>query len=181
MAVQKILVIDDSRMIRMRIKDMLPANNVEVLEAKDGREGLEMIRSATPNLILLDFLLPKMSGWDVFREIQKQPELRAIPLVVMSGRKEEVTEKTPEPFTAFAFVEKPFEQEQLVAAIKDARAKAQPVAQPAPAAAAPAAGEASLQTEVQHLRAQVQTLEAEVQTLKKQLSQVVTFIKRKLK
>ncbi|HEY9596964.1 MAG TPA: response regulator, partial [Cyanophyceae cyanobacterium] len=110
MATHKILVIDDSKVIRMRVKEMLPSGNFEVLEAKDGIEGLNLIHQENPNLIMLDFLLPKMSGWEVFQQIQSHGELQAIPLVLMSGRKEEVTEKIPEPFEYFAFVEKPFEK-----------------------------------------------------------------------
>lgn len=98
MATHKILVIDDSRVIRMRVREMLPAGNFEVLEAKDGLEGLNFIQNESPNLIMLDFLLPKMSGWEVFQKIQESPQLQTIPLLLMSGRKEEVTEKIPEPF-----------------------------------------------------------------------------------
>ena len=93
MANHKILVIDDSRVIRNMVRDMLPQGNFEVLEAKDGIEGLNSIRQDRPNLIMLDFLLPRMSGWEVFQQIQEQPELQKIPLVLMSGRREEVTEK----------------------------------------------------------------------------------------
>ena len=69
MAQQKILVIDDSRVIRMRVKEMLPAGKFEVLEAANGLEGLDLIRQTKPNWILLDFLLPKMSGWEVYQEV----------------------------------------------------------------------------------------------------------------
>ena len=62
MTSRKILVIDDSRVIRVRVKEMLPPGNFEVLEAKDGLEGINLIRQELPNLIMLDFLLPKMSG-----------------------------------------------------------------------------------------------------------------------
>ena len=72
---------------------------------------------------MLDFLLPKMSGWEVFQQIQAQPELRKIPLVIMSGRKEEVTEKISEPFEYFEFLGKPFDQKQLIGAIKSAMVK----------------------------------------------------------
>jgi DNA-binding response OmpR family regulator len=117
-ATHKILVIDDSRVIRMRVRDMLPQGNFEVIEAKDGVEGLDAIRDQRPNLIMLDFLLPRKSGWEVFQEIQAQPELQHIPLVLMSGRKEEVTEKITEPFEFFEFIQKPFEQKELIEAIK---------------------------------------------------------------
>lgn len=59
MASRKILVIDDSRVIRVRVREMLPPGNFEVLEAKDGLEGLNLIQQEHPNLIMLDFLLPK--------------------------------------------------------------------------------------------------------------------------
>ncbi len=101
MAGRKILVIDDSKVIRVRVREMLPPGNFEVLEAKDGKEGLEFVQKEHPNLIMLDFLLPKLSGWDVFQRIQADETLRRIPLVLMSGRKEEVTEKISETLSIF--------------------------------------------------------------------------------
>jgi len=178
----KILVIDDSKVIRMRVRDMLPQGNFEVLEAKDGLEGFNLIRSERPNLIMLDFLLPKMSGWEVFQSVQGDQELRAIPLVLMSGRKEEVLEKIPEPFEYFAFVEKPFEQRELVAAIKEAMVKAKKYTKvtDTPAPSTPSTGSGDLAAEVQQLREQVGKMSGEIDLLKKQLGQLVTFIKQRL-
>ncbi|WP_224412597.1 response regulator [Oscillatoria salina] len=181
-AKQKILVIDDSKVIRMRVKDMLPAGNIEVIEAKDGMEGLNKIRSDNPNLIMLDFLLPKKSGWEVYQELQKSAKLRSIPLVLMSGRKEEVTEKLPEPFEHFAFVEKPFEQKQLIQAIKHAMK----VAPPAPketevAGGAAVGGDAATAAQLKALKEKVAKMETEIEGLKKQLTQLIGFIKQKLK
>ncbi len=185
MASHKILVIDDSKVIRMRVREMLPPGNFEVLEAKDGLEGLNLIRQAHPNLIMLDFLLPKMSGWEVFQHVQNDSELQAIPLVLMSGRKEEVTEKITEPFEYFAFVEKPFEKKQLVDAIKEAMRKAQlrPAPTPVAATAASAAADSSSASaaEIAALNEKVAKMQGEIDLLKKQLTQVVTLIKQKLK
>ncbi|MEO0935860.1 MAG: response regulator, partial [Cyanobacteria bacterium J06641_2] len=86
MANNKILVIDDTTVVRVKVREMLPPGNFQVLEAKDGLEGLKLIRKEKFSLIMLDFLLPKMSGWEVYQEIQAQPDLRKTPLVVMSGR-----------------------------------------------------------------------------------------------
>ncbi len=179
MASHKILVIDDSRVIRNMVRDMLPKGNFEVLEAKDGVEGINLIHKEHPNLIMLDFLLPRMSGWEVFQEIQAKPELRA-PLVLMSGRREEVTEKLPEPFEYFEFIEKPFEQKDLVEAIKSAMAKFKKWPQPVAAAAAPASA-ASSSAEVAALNQKIDKMQAEIDTLKKQMAQLLTFIKQKLK
>lgn len=198
----KILVIDDSRVIRMRVRDMLPEGNFEVLEAKDGEEGMKFIRQERPNLIMLDFLLPKVSGWDVFQNIRGHAQWRKIPLVLMSGRKEEVTEKIPEPFEFWEFIEKPFEQKQLISAIKSAMKKAtkpQPPLEeeaPAPAATtapseAPATAGAGSHAEIEQLKQQMAKMQAEIQALKKQVAQIeplkqqlvkiFNFVKQKVK
>lgn len=187
MSNQKILVIDDSKVIRMRVKDMLPTGNFEVIEAKDGLEGFNLIRSENPNLIMLDFLLPKMSGWEVFQEIQKNQRLRTIPLVLMSGRKEEVTDKLPEPFEYFSFVEKPFDREQLVDAIRDAmvKSKKQPqidsLSNSNTTSNASNAEIAAMAAEIHALKTQIATLEDNSQKMKKQLDQLTNFIRQKLK
>lgn len=178
MASHKILVIDDSRVIRNMVRDMLPKGNFQVLEAKDGVEGLSTIQQERPNLIMLDFLLPRMSGWEVFQKINAQANLRA-PLVLMSGRKEEVTEKIPEPFEYFEFIEKPFEQRELVEAIRSAMAKYKKWPQPTPAQAAAVADAGS--ADVAALNQKVEKMQAEIDLLKKQMAQLLTFIRQKLK
>lgn len=181
MASHKILVIDDSRVIRNMVRDMLPKGNFQVLEAKDGVEGLNCIRQERPNLIMLDFLLPRMSGWEVFQQIQTHTELQTIPLVLMSGRREEVAEKISEPFEYFEFIEKPFEQKELIEAIKSAMAKARlprpraAVAQTASITAGPGSAD------VEALNQKIQKMQAEIDLLKKQMGQLVAFVKQKLK
>ncbi|MBW4519654.1 MAG: response regulator [Scytolyngbya sp. HA4215-MV1] len=185
MATQKILVIDDSLAVRKQVQELLPKGNFEVLEAKNGQEGLTIMLQESPNLIMMDFLMPRMSGWELFQKMQTEPKLQRIPLVVMSGRKEEVAEKIPEPFERFAFIEKPFDQKQLVDAIKQAMRIAQSMP-PAPVVvhAAPVGGDAGTgasSAEIQALNAKVAKLQAEVDALKKQTAQILAFIKQKLR
>ncbi|MEH2164434.1 MAG: response regulator [Nostoc sp.] len=229
MASNKILVIDDTTVVRVKVREMLPPGNFEVLEAKDGLEGLNFILQEKLSLIMLDFLLPKMSGWEVFQKVQADPELRKIPLVIMSGRKEEVTEKITEPFEYFEFLGKPFDQKQLINAIKLAMTKAKlprpelvavgagvavknstvvtsSVANTAKVAAPSAANTATVaiptaantamptaasnatptaggvsEAEINALNEKIVKMQAEIDGLKKQLTQVVTFIKQKIK
>ncbi len=179
MAGHKILVIDDSKVIRVRVKEMLPQGNFEVLEAKDGQEGLKFIIKERPSLIMLDFLLPKVTGWQVFQKIRSEPKLKKIPLVVMSGRREEVAEKISEPFEKhyFAFLEKPFEKKELTSAIQLAfkLAKKRPDEQ----VEVSDSGDSS--ANVQELEAKVNKMQKEIVALKKQMNQLVTIIKQKLK
>ncbi|MBE9221846.1 response regulator [Cyanobacterium stanieri LEGE 03274] len=183
MSNRTIVVIDDSMVIRRTVKDMLPPGKFEVVEAKDGLQGMELLKTANPQIIMLDFFLPKMSGWDVYQEIQKSPELRSIPLLLMSGRKDEVTDKIPEPFEYFAFLEKPFDQKQLVQGIRDAMERSKKLAQvlqqsaPQQSAVATPSGDSA---EVAKLNARIAHLEGEVDKLKKQMNQLVAFIKKKL-
>jgi DNA-binding response OmpR family regulator len=190
----KILVIDDTTVVRVKVREMLPPGNFEVLEAKDGLEGYNLILNEKVSLIMLDFILPKMSGWEVFQKVQAHPELKKIPLVIMSGRKEEVTEKIPEPFEYFEFLNKPFDQRQLITAIKSAMSKAtkkartvteQPEVTPAKpeavVAPTPTMEAGTSSAELQAMNAKIVKMQAEIDSLKKQLTQVVTFIKQKIK
>ena len=184
MPTHKILVIDDSMVIRRTVKDMLPEGKFEVVEAKDGLQALELVRSCNPNLIMLDFFLPKKSGYEVYQVIQNDPSLKAIPLLLMSGRKDEVTEKIPEPFEFFSFLEKPFDQKQLIQGIRESMEKSKQLAQVSSGSATTAtvsSGSVDGDADVQQLQAKVAKLESEVLQLKRQLSQVVSFIKKKLK
>jgi DNA-binding NtrC family response regulator len=187
----KILVIDDTTVVRIKVREMLPPGNFEVIEAKDGLEGYNLICKEKVSLIMLDFLLPRMSGWEVYQKIQAQADLQKIPLVVMSGRKEEVTEKLPEPFEYFEFLGKPFDQKQLMGAIKSAIGKSKltrkNIASP-PATLTPETAAAKLavnvvdsSAEIKALNDKITKMQAEIEGLKKQLNQVVTFIKQKIK
>jgi CheY-like chemotaxis protein len=188
-ASNKILVIDDTTVVRVKVREMLPPGNFQVLDAKDGLEGLNLIRQEKLSLIMLDFLLPKMSGWEVFQHIQSQPDLKKVPLVIMSGRKEEVTEKIPEPFEYFEFLGKPFDQKQLINAIKLAMTKAKNPRKETPQAAmvtsyngtATSSAKETSSAEINLLNEKISKMQGEIDGLKKQLAQVVTFIKQKIK
>ncbi|BAU13622.1 response regulator receiver protein [Leptolyngbya sp. NIES-3755] len=180
MASHKVIVIDDSAVIRNMVRDMLPKGNFEVLEAKDGLQGINLIRQERPTLIMLDFLLPRMSGWEVYQQIQSSAELQTIPLVLMSGRKEEVAEKLQEPFEYFEFVQKPFDQKGLIEAIKTAMSKAKrrpATIKPSTLAVSGSADAA----EIEALNQKIAKMQAEIDGLKKQMAQLLTFVKQKLK
>jgi CheY-like chemotaxis protein len=182
-ASNKIVVIDDSRVIRVRVKEMLPPGNFEVLEAKDGLEGLNLICQERPNLIMLDFLLPKLSGWEVYQHIQQNADLQKIPLVLMSGRKEEVVEKIPEPFEYFEFIPKPFEQKDLIGAIRSAMVKARLPRKQASVQPGVTQASTSIATsgadEIQALNEKVARMHLEIERLQQQMAQVMTLLQQK--
>ncbi len=84
-AVPRILVIDDDSDIREVVGEALQFAGYEVTTARDGREGLIQARSFRPTLILLDLMMPGMSGWE-FRAAQlRDAALKAIPVVVVTA------------------------------------------------------------------------------------------------
>jgi CheY-like chemotaxis protein len=158
---------------------MLPDGDFEVLEAKDGVEGLNLVREQRPNLIMLDFLLPRLSGWEVYQELQRDNSLATIPLVIMSGRKEEVTDKLSEPFEFFEFIEKPFEKHQLQGAIKGAITKSKlPRLRTEPVGVPVASGVNA--AEIDALKEQIEKMQAEINALKRAVTQLVGIVKEKL-
>jgi DNA-binding response OmpR family regulator len=161
MTAKKVLVIDDSIMIRKMVKSIL-AGKYDVLEASDGKSGLDAARRAFPDLILLDFVMPKYNGYQTLQAIRRVEGLQKVPVIMISGLKEQVTEHVPEPFTEFDFLEKPFEADVLVARIQNflpSETAQQPVSSatartaPAPARQVQRTEEPSLQTIINRLTA----------------------------
>lgn len=199
-APSRILVIDDSRAVRSLVKMMLP-ESCEVLEARDGEEGLQRMREARPELVVLDFLMPILGGWEVLQAMQAEPALSTLPLVIMSGRREEVTERCHEPFARFAFLGKPFEQAELEQAMQTAIALAARLTAAVPAAPppVPVADVAPVETaevvppvfpiepggvdadaSLADLKTRVAHLEQETAMLRRQLAQVVAYLRQRL-
>jgi len=81
----KVLLIDDSKVIRAACESALGRAGHEVITAADGEHGLKLVHEAKPDLILLDMMLPKMSGLDVLQAIKNEPALAAIPVIVFTS------------------------------------------------------------------------------------------------
>jgi DNA-binding response OmpR family regulator len=117
MTQKKVLVIDDSIMIRKMVKNIL-TDQFEVLEASDGKSGIETARSVEPDIILLDFVMPKYNGYQTLQAMRRIESLKDTPVIMISGLREQVAEHVPEPFEGFEFLEKPFEADVLIDRIK---------------------------------------------------------------
>lgn len=100
-----ILLVDDSKFLRLANSHLLSCAGYTVLAAGDGQEGLRMARESHPDLILLDMLLPVLSGLDVLRLIRKDPAIKDIPVIVLSSLSKANAEKLRED-GASGFVEK---------------------------------------------------------------------------
>lgn len=81
----KILVADDSELILRMATDLLSEAGYKVITAGDGSTALRRIEEEHPDLVVLDLLMPRMTGFDVLREIRQNDRLKTIPVLIMSG------------------------------------------------------------------------------------------------
>ena len=85
MSQEIILHIDDSPEIRNFVRTFLSAHGYQIIQAKDGPSGLEMIRQLKPRLVLLDLDMPGMSGLDVIKQVKADPELGQVRVIAFTG------------------------------------------------------------------------------------------------
>ncbi len=101
----KILLVDDSKFLRLAMGRALTRAGYEISFAADGDEALLMAGEKLPDLILLDMMLPKMSGLDVLKALKKDPATATIPVVVLTGLSQTNAERLRRD-GAFAFLAK---------------------------------------------------------------------------
>jgi CheY-like chemotaxis protein len=85
---KKILIVDDEEGIREVLAASLESRDYEIHMAVDGQDGLEKARAILPDLILLDVMMPKLDGWQVMQQLQRDERTRGIPTVVLSAKSE---------------------------------------------------------------------------------------------
>ncbi len=82
---KKILLIEDEQIIVDLLQRKLTEEGYNVALAKDGEEGIKAMKAEKPDLILLDIVMPKMGGLEVMEEMQKNPDLKRIPVIIVSN------------------------------------------------------------------------------------------------
>ncbi len=114
-----VLIADDAESVLRETEDLLSAAGYNVLLAADGVEALRMIRQEHPDLVLLDLLMPKMTGFDVLREIRRDERIRDIPVLAMSGVYRDNVVDFLRQLGAKGFLDKPAIRETLVSRVQD--------------------------------------------------------------
>ena len=112
---KKVLVIDDEKSIRDIIGEYLTEEGFEFVEAPDGIRGLEIFRSVSPDLVILDVMMPKMDGWKVCREIRSES---VTPVIMLTARGEEYDKLFGFELGADDYMVKPFSPRELIARVK---------------------------------------------------------------
>jgi two-component system, chemotaxis family, chemotaxis protein CheY len=114
----RVLLVDDSIYQRIKIRKFLEAAGHEVIEGKDGEEGLNLAESRAPDCMLLDLLMPKVSGMEVLRELHEKQ--LTLPVIIQTSDIQEQTRQECLALGAVAFLNKPSRDEDVLAAIAQA-------------------------------------------------------------
>ncbi|OEK04079.1 response regulator transcription factor [Roseivirga misakiensis] len=112
----KILIVEDEPAMRLGLKDNLEFESYEVEVAIDGQEGLEKAQNGQFDLIILDVMMPKMSGFDVCKAIRKQGVLT--PIIFLTAKSEEIDKVLGLELGADDYLTKPFSLRELIARVK---------------------------------------------------------------
>jgi CheY-like chemotaxis protein len=118
-----VLAIDDSPTILKVVQLVLSRSGYRVHIALDGEEGLRMAHDVQPQLILLDFVMPKMNGYQVCRALAEAPDLRDVPVVLMSAKGDQVGERFVKVMGIVDYITKPFSPEAITAVVDHTVAK----------------------------------------------------------
>ncbi|MGC9502282.1 ATP-binding protein [Baaleninema sp.] len=117
---RKILVVDDRIENRMVLLDLLDPLGFEIILAKDGKEGLEKVKSMPPDFVLTDLVMPVINGFEMVKTIREIPELKNVPIGVVSASVFELDREKTLNLGCQAFLSKPIDSEQLLSVLEDA-------------------------------------------------------------
>lgn len=109
----RVLIIDDSRTIVTALRKFLRSAGYETIEAMDAEMGLTLMREHRPELVFLDIVLPGMNGFAALRAIRRDPQLRDIPVIMMSGNEQAVEQFFGTRIGADDFMKKPFSRYEI--------------------------------------------------------------------
>ena len=129
---KKILIVDDDSDVILFLSTVLQDQGYQTIDAQDGQEGLEMIRSERPDLVLLDLMMPEKSGISLLSDMKKDEDLKKIPVIMVTGVSgetgidlESFLKRGPDrgggtlPLGPEGYIEKPIDPAKLITLIKE--------------------------------------------------------------
>jgi CheY-like chemotaxis protein len=116
---EKILDIDDSPTVQKLIEMILSSQGYTVILASDGEEGIAKARAERPSVILVDFVMPKMNGFQVCKTLKEDPEFQDTPIILVTSKGDKVGSKFVDVLGITEYFTKPFQPEDLLAKIRE--------------------------------------------------------------
>jgi excisionase family DNA binding protein len=109
-----VLIVDDDERLREYVRVNLEAEGYAVSEAATAEEGLRVLEEATPDLVLLDVMMPQVDGWEMLRRVQERHGVGTIPVIMFSGKVDEESPGVAASRGATGFIGKPFDPRELI-------------------------------------------------------------------
>jgi CheY-like chemotaxis protein len=110
---KKILLVDDEAGFAELLRDLLVMDGYEVELAHDGEEGLEKLRTFTPDAIISDIVMPRLSGFEMFKKIRGTPTTASIPFLFITGFQDDRVLQEARKIGVFGILRKPVDMEQI--------------------------------------------------------------------
>ena len=120
----RVLVVDDSEVIRELISVNLELEGFEVSTAEDGQDALDRIEQVQPDLVTLDVVMPRLNGFETAARLRANPATRHIPVVMVSAAAQEGDLQRGREIGVNAYITKPFQPEELVRVVRELTASA---------------------------------------------------------
>jgi twitching motility two-component system response regulator PilH len=118
MPVKKVLIVDDSPTERFFLTDVLRKQGYEVITAETGEEGVAVAKQEKPDLILMDVVMPGLNGFQATRQLSRNPETQAIPVILCTTKGQETDRVWGLRQGAVDYLVKPVVAEELIAKVK---------------------------------------------------------------
>jgi len=115
--VRRVLVADDERALRLLIRTTLENNDIEVIMANDGDEALALAKTESPDLLVLDWMMPHKSGLEVVAELRQTEALAHIPVILLTARGQSRDQEAARIAGVDMYLTKPFSPRELIAAV----------------------------------------------------------------
>ncbi len=115
---QKVLVVEDDKDIQEIIEYNFTSEGYGVITCSDGEDALDIIRHETPDLVILDWMLPNLSGSEILRQVRSSKKIRKTPIIMLTARTEEIDKLKAFDTGADDYITKPFSNAELIARTK---------------------------------------------------------------
>ncbi len=113
-----VLVVEDSITQRELISDLLKGTGLNVIVAVDGQDAIDQLINISPDVVVLDIVMPRMNGYEVCRRIKSDPKTQNVPVVMCSSKGEEFDRYWGMKQGADAYIAKPFQPTELIGTVK---------------------------------------------------------------
>jgi two-component system alkaline phosphatase synthesis response regulator PhoP len=115
----KVLVIDDEPFILMMIEDKLRKANIDVVALRESKDAMDVIRKEMPSLIILDWMMPEISGIELCRLLKKDPDMQHIPIFMLTAKGQDADEQLGLRCGVARYITKPFSPKVLLEMVQE--------------------------------------------------------------